>query len=201
MLTLVMILSKMPPPEAVDVKVAGCVQQAQLICYCHLIVENSKPEDNFELNYICVFNQEANIIDYVITVLSVYFNPWENNHFPTTLTPPLIWRFTAVPESNNTRPWRAAIKCIKYQNRQFFWLLSPEIQRLDGITLNVCGERPSFPPLSRPPALWVIRGSAAPALDSITCWGTEELGWVMQTPPHMALRRRHMLLVNGGILV
>lgn len=83
MLALVMLFSKMPslgmgagrtvPPEAVDVKVAGRVQQA--ICYCHLIVENSKPEDNFELNYICVFNQEANIIDYVISFLSIYFNP------------------------------------------------------------------------------------------------------------------------------
>lgn len=49
-------------------RVTVCVQEAQLVYYHNLILQNNKLEGNFELNYICVLNQEANIIDSVITV-------------------------------------------------------------------------------------------------------------------------------------
>lgn len=63
------------PPENHGVRVAACVQEDLLPYYRNLILENSKPEDNSRLNRICVFNQVANVIDYVIIPFSAYFNP------------------------------------------------------------------------------------------------------------------------------
>lgn len=58
------------PPGTHGVTVAACVLKALLPCYCNLILENSKPEDNSGLNRICVFNQVADVIDYVIIPFS-----------------------------------------------------------------------------------------------------------------------------------